>query len=103
MVRQRFRVLFRRWFLTAAKVCGPILLFELVVSLRQHFHYVPLGLSDLLIGTLLVFQLTAVLCWLWAMGEWLWFRLRRLRRLLGELRKCSRTYWKPEAVKTNRA
>ena len=24
MVKQRFRVLFRRWFFTVAKVCGPI-------------------------------------------------------------------------------
>ena len=41
MVKQRFRVLFRRWFFTVAKVCGPILLFELFVTVRQHFQYVP--------------------------------------------------------------
>ena len=29
MVRQRFRVLFRRWFFTVAKVCGPIVVYEL--------------------------------------------------------------------------
>jgi len=41
MVKQRFRVLFRRWFFTVAKVCGPILLFELFVLVRQHFKYLP--------------------------------------------------------------
>ena len=41
MVKQRFRVLFRRWFFTVARVCGPILLFELFVMVRQHFQYVP--------------------------------------------------------------
>src|SRR5208283_964836 len=28
-------------------------------------------------------------------GEWVWFRLRRLRGFLGELRQCSRSYWNP--------
>ena len=55
MVKQRFRVLFRRWFFTVAKVCGPILLFELFVLVRQHFQYVPLSISDLLMGALLPF------------------------------------------------
>ena len=103
MVRQRFRVLFRRWFFTVAKVCAPILLFELYVLGRQHFQYVPLGISDLMLGALLAFLLTALLCWLWALGEWLWSRLRRLRGFLSELRQCSRSYWNPEAVRANKA
>ena len=103
MVKQRFRVLFRRWFFTLAKVCGPILLYELFVLVRQHFQYVPLSFLDLLEGTLLAFLLTALLCWLWALGEWMWSRLRRLRGFCSELRQCSRSYWKPEAVRTNKA
>jgi uncharacterized membrane protein YccC len=103
MVKQRFRVLFRRWFFTVAKFCGPILLFELFVMVRQHFQYVPPSISDLLMGALLAFLLTAVLCWLWALGEWLWSGLRRLRGLLSELRQCSRSYSNPEAVRTNKA
>ena len=103
MVKQRFRVLFRRWLFTVAKFCGPILLFELFVTVRQHFQYVPLSISDLLMGALLAFLLTALLCWLWALGEWLWSRLRRLRGFLSKLRQCSRNYWNPEAVKTNKA
>ena len=103
MVKQRFRVLFRRWFFTVAKVCGPILLFELFVLVRQHFQYVPPSMSDLLVGALLAFLLTALLCWLWVLGEWMWSRLRRLRGFLSELRRCSRSYWKPDAVRTNKA
>ena len=103
MVKQRFRVLFRRWFFTVAKFCGPILLFELFVMVRQHFQYVPPSISDLLMGALFAFLLTALLCWLWALGEWLWSRLRRLRGFLSELQQCSRSYWNPEAVKTNKA
>ena len=103
MVKQRFRVLLRRWFFTVAKVCGPILLFELFVLVRQHFQYVPLSFLDLLEGTLLAFLLTALMCWLWALGEWIWSRLRRFRGFLSELRQCSRSYWKPEAVRTNKA
>ena len=52
MVKQRFLVLFRRWFFTVAKVFGPILLFEVFVLVRQHFQYVPLSISDLLMGAL---------------------------------------------------
>ena len=103
MVKQRFRVLFRRWFFTVGKVCGPILLFELFVLVRQHFQYVPLSMSDLLLGALLAFLLTVLLCWLWALGEWLWSRLRRLRGFLSEVRQCSRSYWNPDAVRTNKA
>ena len=85
------------------EVLGPILLYELFVLVRQHFQYVPPSISDLLMGALLAFLLTALLCWLWALGEWLWFRLRRLRGFLGELRQCSRSYWNPEVVRTNKA
>jgi drug/metabolite transporter (DMT)-like permease len=103
MVKQRFRVLFRRWFFTVAKVCGPILLFELFVMVRQHFQNVPPSISDLLMGAFLAFLLTGLLCWLWALGEWLWSRLRRLRGLLSEPQQCSRSYWNPGAVRTNKA
>ena len=103
MVNQRFQVLFRRWLFTVTKVVGPILLFEVFVLVRQHLHYVPLSISDLLIGTLFALLLTALLCWLWALGEWLWSKLRRLRGFLSELRQCSRSYWDPEAVRTNKA
>ena len=41
MVKQRFRVLFRRWFFTVMRFCGPILLYELFVVVSQHFQYVP--------------------------------------------------------------
>ena len=103
MVKQRFRVLFRRWFFTLMRFCGPILLYELFALVRQHFQYAPLGMSVLLMGALTAFLLTALLCWLWAMGEWLWSRLRRFRGFVSELRQCSRTYWRPEAVRTNKA
>ena len=57
MVKQRFRVLFRRWFFTVAKFCGPILLYELFVEVRRHFQYVRPSVSDLLMGALLAFQI----------------------------------------------
>ena len=103
MVKQRFRVLFRLWFFTVMKFCGPILLYQLFVLVRQHFQYVPLSMSDLLMGALLAFLLTALLCWLCALGEWLWSRLRRLRGFLSEVRQCSRSYWNPDAARTNKA
>ena len=103
MVRQRFRVLFRRWFFTVAKFYGPILLFELFALVRQRFNFAPLGMSDLLMGALSAFLLAALLCWLWALGEWTWSRLRRLRGFVSGVRQCSRSYWKPEAVRTSKA
>ena len=103
MVKQRFRVLFRRWFFTVVRFCRPILLYELFRLVRQHFKYAPVGMSDLLMGALTAFLLTASLCWLWAMGEWTWSRLRRLRDFVSELRQCSRSYWRSEAVRANKA
>ena len=78
-------------------------MYELLVLVRQRFQYVPPSMSDLLEGALLAFLLTALVCWLWALGEWLWSKLRRLRGFLIELRQCSRSYWNPEAVRTNKA
>ena len=60
MVKQRFRVLFRRWFFTVMRFCGPILVYELFALVRQHFQYAPLGMSVLLMGAFLAFLLTAL-------------------------------------------
>ena len=103
MVKQRFLVLFRCWLLTLSKVFGPILLFEVFVSVRQYLQYVPLGILDLLRGVLLTLLLTAMLCGLWAWGEWWCSELRRLRGFVSELRLCSRNYWNPEQAKTKKA
>ena len=103
MVRQRFLVLFRRWLITVAKVFRPILLFEVFVSVRQYLQLAPLGIQDLLMGAFMTLVLTAMLCGLWAWGEWLWSKLRRLRGFVNELRLCSRNLWSPEPVKTKKA
>ena len=103
MVKQRFLVLFRRWLITVAKVFGPILLFEVLVLVRQYLQYVPLGILDLLTGAILAPMLTALLCGLWAWGEWWWSKLCRLRGYVSQLRQCSRSYWNPEAVRTKKA
>ena len=103
MVKQRFLVLFRRWLVTVAKVFGPILLFEVFVSVQQYLQYVPLGILDLLMGTLVTLVLMTLLCFLWGWGEWCWSKLRRLRGFVSELRHCSRNYSSPEAVKANKA
>ena len=103
MVKQRFLLLFQRWLVTVAKALGPILLFEVFVSVRQYLQYAPLGVVDLLMGVLMTLVLTAMLCGLWALGEWWWSKLPRLRGFVNELRQCSRNYWSPEAVKTKRA
>ena len=102
-MKQRFLVLFRRWLVTVAKVFGPILLFEVLVLVRQYLQYVPLGILDLLKGAIFAFMLTALLCGLWVWGEWWWSKLRRLRGYVSELRQCSRSYWNPEAVRTKKA
>jgi hypothetical protein len=102
MVRQRFRVLFRRWFFTLARVFGPILLFELFELVRQYFRYAPLSMSDLLMAAFWTFLLTAVLCWLWAVGEGLRYWLRRLRGFSRHRKQYSGSYWKPEAARVNK-
>jgi hypothetical protein len=102
MVKRRFVVLFRRWFVTAVKVFGPILGFELFVFGREYFRCRPLSIEDLLLAGLTALLLIAGLCWLWAWGEWWWSKLRRIRGFGGELARCSRDYWKPAAVKTHK-
>jgi hypothetical protein len=103
MVKQRFLVLFRRWLFTVSKVFGPILLFEVFLLVREHFQYAPLNILDLLTGALVTLLITALLCWLWAWGEWWWSKLCRIRGFVSEVLQCSRSYWGPGAVKTNKA
>ena len=103
MVKQRFLVLFRRWLVTLAKVLGPILLFEVLLSVRQYLQLAPLGILDLLTGAFVSLLLTFSLCGLWAWGEWSWSKLRRIRGFANELRLCSQNYWSPEPVKAKRA
>jgi hypothetical protein len=95
-------VLFRCWLFTVGKVFGPILLFEGLVLIRQHLQYAPLGMLDLLMGALVTLLITSLLCCLWAWGEWWWSKLHRLRGFVSEIRQCSRSYWSPEAAKTNK-
>ena len=71
MVKQRFQVLFRRWLFTVMKVVGPILLFEGVcVVSGSTFSMCPSAFSDLLWAHCWLSCSTALLCWLWALGEW---------------------------------
>ena len=87
-----------------ARVCGPILVCELLVLVRQYFQYAPLGLLDLLMGALLVFLLTVLLCWLWARWERVdMVQAAQVTGFVSELRQCSRSYWKPEAVRIDKA
>jgi hypothetical protein len=103
MVKQRFLVLFRRCLFTAAKVFGPILLFEVFVLVRQCLQYAPLGILDLLMGVQATLLIIALVCLLWAWGEWWWSKLRRLSGFVSELRHGSRSYCRTGTVKTNKA
>src|SRR5581483_9351054 len=102
MVKQRFLVLFRRWLVTLAKVLGPILLFEVLLSVREYLQVAPLGILDLLTGAFVCLLLTASLCGLWAWGEWSWSTLRGIRGFANGLRLCSQNYWGPEPVEAKR-
>ena len=70
MVKQRFRVLFRRWFFTVMRFGGPVWVYELFALVRQHFQYAPLGMSALLMGAFLAFMLTALLVLAVGTGKW---------------------------------
>ena len=94
MVKQRFLIHFKPWLFTVMKVVGPIVG---VSTLREApaapSVRCPSACRSLLMGALLALLLTALLCWLWAWGEWFWFKLRRFRGFLSELRQCFRSYW----------
>jgi len=102
MVKQRFLMLFRRWLFTFGKVLGPILLFEGIVSVRQYLQYVPLAMSDWLAGVLIALLATACMCWLWALGECWWSRLRRIRGIANQHRHSSRRHLVPEIAKSRK-
>ena len=78
MVKQRFGTLFRPRVITFAKVFGAILGYHLFRMAREYFQYLPLSLVELLMGAGGVLLTIALLCWLWAWGEWSWSKLDRL-------------------------
>jgi hypothetical protein len=103
MVKQRFVTLFKPLTVTFAKVFGPILGYHLFGLGREYFQFLPLSLLELLMGTGGILLSLALVCALWACGEWQWSQLRWLRGFASELRRCSRDYWQPETVKTKEA
>ncbi len=103
MVKQRFLILFRRWSFTTTRVFGPIVLYQLFVSVREYLQFVPLSALHVLLGFLAILLSVALACGLWAWGEWAWAKLRRLRGFGSELKRCSRDYWKPQTAMTRKA
>jgi len=103
MVKQRFGILFRPRVITFVKVFGAILGYHLFGMAREYFQYLPLSLVELLMEAGGVLLTIALLCWFWALGEWSWSKLDRLSGFCDELQRRSRSYWKPEAARTNKA
>jgi hypothetical protein len=103
MVKQRFRVLFRRWVFTVMKFCGPILLYELFcvgpaalsVCAPRHVGFADgsvfgcpaHGLAVLAVGTGRVDMVQAV----------------EVTGLRERAAGSSRSYWTPEAVRINKS
>ena len=102
MIRQQFLRRFKPKLIMILKVFGPVLMFQLLGMVREHYQYPPLGIEEVLVaagGSLLT---VALVLWLWALGEWSWLSLRKIRVFWGELWRFSRKYWQSGAAVATR-
>jgi hypothetical protein len=59
-------------------------------------------MSVLVLGAFLAFLLTALLCWLWALGVDM-VQAAEVTGFCERAAGSSRSYWKPEAVRINKS
>ena len=98
MIRQQFLRRFKPKLIMILKVFGPILVFQLLGMAREHYHYPPLGMEEVLLTAGEALLTVALVLWLWALGEWIWLSMRRFRVFWSELWQFSRKYWKSGAA-----
>jgi hypothetical protein len=88
MVKQRFLTHFKPWLFAVTKVGGLIAGYQLLDQIRMRLQYAPLNIVDVVMASTFALLGIALLCGLWAWGEWCRFKLRGLRALLGELKSA---------------
>jgi hypothetical protein len=80
MVMQRFLTHFKPWLIAVTKAGALIVVYQLLDQIRARLQHPPLNTADVLMAATVALTALALLCGLWAWGEWCWFRLRRFRR-----------------------
>jgi hypothetical protein len=78
MVKQRFLTHFKPWLSAVIKVGGVVAGYQLFDQLRMCFPYAPLNIVDVMMAATVALFMLALVCGIWAWGEWCWFKLRRL-------------------------
>jgi len=102
MIRNEFLRRYKPKAITILKVFGPVLLYQLIRMVLEYFHIPSLGIVEVLMAAGAALLVMALACWLWAVGEWGWFSLRRLRVFWRELWQFTREYWKASAAATTK-
>ena len=103
MVKQRFLTHFKPWLFAVIKVGGLIVGYQLFDQIRTYFQYAPLHIMDVVTASTIALLVIAMICGLWAWGEWCWFKLHRLRRSCRELKQALNNRWRPRTVRTSRS
>jgi hypothetical protein len=85
MVKQRFLTHFRPWLIAVTKAGVLIVVYQLVDQIRARLQHPLLNTADVLMAATVALTVLALLCGLWAWGEWCCFRLRRFRRFGSQL------------------
>ena len=80
MVKQRFLTHFKPWLVAVIKAGGLIVGYQTLDQIRSQLQYAPLDIGDVLKALTTALFALALLCGLWAWGEWCWFKLRRFRK-----------------------
>jgi hypothetical protein len=100
MVKQRFLTHFKPWLFAVIKVGVLIVGYQLFDQIRAYFQYAPLTIMDVVTASTIALLVITMVCGLWAWGEWCWFRLRRLRALLIELKTACSNHWSSRTAGT---
>jgi hypothetical protein len=86
MVMQRFLTHFKPWLIAVAKAGALIVVYQVLDQIRARLQHPPLNTADVLMVATVALAALALLCAVWAWGEWCCFRLRQFRRFGTRLR-----------------
>ena len=98
MVKQRFLTHFKPWLFAVIKVGGLIVGYQLFDRIRTYFQYLPFNTMDVVRVSTVALLVIAMVCGLWAWGEWCWFKLRRFRGFCGDLKRSFDNHGRPRTV-----
>ena len=101
MVKQRFLTHFKPWLIAVSKAGALIAAYQLFDQIRTRLEHPPLDISDVVLAGISTLFTLALVCGLWAWGEWCWFRFRSFVGFSRKLTLAFRNHRNQQRLRTS--